>query len=167
MGVRVNENKLAMWQSLIALAYVDGELEPQEKAVLLGYIRDSKLSEEIKNELIAGMGIPLAFADVFKNVSDVQDRAHVLSAALVLFHSDADFEPAEKKIFELFNAEQRKLVDYPAAEKQARVYVAEFKARDAADAHAEFSKGGRIQRMIGYIVERLPEIDFGDVADKY
>lgn len=152
----MNDSKLAMWKSLIALAYVDGELEPQEKAVLLEYIRGSKLPEDTKAELISSIDTPHDFADVFNNVSSTEDRAHVISTALVLFHSDADFEPAERKLFDLLSAQQRELVDYNGAQKKARDYVAQFKVDDANAARAEYAKGGRIMRMVGYIAEKLP-----------
>lgn len=152
----MNDSKLAMWKSLIALAYVDGELEPQEKAVLLGHIRGSKLPEETKAELISSIDTHHDFAAVFSNVSSPEDKAHVISTALVLFHSDADFEPAERKLFELLSAQQRELVDYAGAQKQARDYVAKFKIEDANAARAEYAKGGRIMRMVGYIAEKLP-----------
>ena len=156
MGARVNDNKLAMWKSLIALAYVDGELEPQEKAVLLDYIRGSKLSEEIKRELIADIDTPLVFADVFNDVSNLEERAHVISTALVLFQSDADFEPAERKLFDILTTQHREMVDFASAQKQAKDYIAEFKTKDAAAARAEYAKGGRIMRMVGYLAEKLP-----------
>ena len=152
----MNDSKLAMWKSLIALAYVDGELEPQEKAVLLEYIRGSKLPEDMKAELISSIDTPHEFADMFSHVSSPEDRAHVISTALVLFHSDADFEPAERKLFDLLSAQQRELVDYTGAQKQARDYVAQFKIDDANAARAEYAKGGRIMRMVGYLAEKLP-----------
>lgn len=144
----LTDSKKAAWQAIVALAKVDGEIEAQEKAVLLNYIRANRFSKDLENHLIANIDNPIDFETCYDAITDVRDRAYVISTALVLFHADEDFEHAEQKLFQQLNDKQREQVDYKAASGKAREYTKQFLV-DYKSARAEERKSSSlIERWI-------------------
>lgn len=151
----LTDSKKAAWQAIVALAQVDGEVEPQEKALLLDYIRANKFSKDFEAQLIASIDNPMDFGTCYDAITDVEDRAHVINVALVVFHADQDFEEAEKRLFNMLSDKQRQQVDYKAASAKARDYTNKYLADYTKKRDEERKSESPIQRLVDTVSDLI------------
>lgn len=101
MNRGVSNSLFAMCRCTVALAYIDGVLSPEEKEMLQGFFATLPLSKEQEKTLADDLAQGnLDYYLLYKQITDLCDRAHLISFARVLFYSDGDFSKDEKAVLE-------------------------------------------------------------------
>lgn len=152
----VTASRVALYEGLIALAWIDHDLDASEKAALHAQI-DSNLyfDEDQRARLHADVDRPVALADVWPRLTDPQDRARLVDWADELIRADGSLDDREQDaeawmLDRLLGALDRDAIGRDLASVSADLRE---KARDeAADLRryrAKFSMVAAIGRMFG------------------
>ncbi len=98
---QATDSYVAMFRAMIALAWVDHELEAEEQESLRHYISGNvRLSDQQKQTLLASVNRKTSLCDSWGEITNPRDRAHLINLASTLFHEDHCFEPEERRVFE-------------------------------------------------------------------
>lgn len=107
-----NTSKLALYRGLIALAWADHELHPDEKSTLHEIIDNHLgLSVEDRAQLHGEVDQPVELSSVWPDISDPQDRARLIDMSNVIFQQDNDFSDAERDLIERFQTKHLASID--------------------------------------------------------
>ena len=96
----VSDSRLALYEGLISLAWVDERLDPAEKIVLEDiFAHHHGLTDEQRAALTRDITTPMRLADIWPRLTDPQDRARFLDMADVIFKSDGEVDDSEADIY--------------------------------------------------------------------
>ena len=103
---------LAMYRAVIALAWADHSLDEKEQIRIHAHLDNNKnLSDAQREQLKQDMHQSIKMDDVWSDITDVQDRAHVINIADTLFWEDGDFSHSEKEVYEKIKAAHMATLD--------------------------------------------------------
>jgi hypothetical protein len=153
MGIapKLSDSRMAMWHSLVALAYADNTLKPEERAMLEDYLKANHLSAEQYDQIEADIKNGIALKDVYPKITDIHDRSNLLNMARVLFYSDGDFSTAEQKAYDAIYCDQEKSVDFHKVEAEASKNIADFKQKMKSEEAEKRAGENRIERLLDFI----------------
>ncbi len=99
----VQSSKVALYRGLIALAWADHELHPDEKDTLHSIINSHRdLTDDDRAGLNAQVDTPVALTDVWPDITNVQDRARLIDMANIIFQQDGDYCEDEEMLITRF-----------------------------------------------------------------
>lgn len=91
----------SMFRAMIALAWADHELDEREKERVLVYVQNNRrLSDAQKEQLAQDLLEPIELDDVWSDITDVQDRAHLINIADVIFWEDGEMCRTEREVYD-------------------------------------------------------------------
>ena len=96
-----SHSHFSMFRATIALAWVDHQLDEKEVERILVYIKNNKqLSDAQREKLKQELHQPVKLDDVWSDISDVQDRAHLINIADAIFWEDGEMCHTEREVYE-------------------------------------------------------------------
>ena len=95
--VAVTPSKYALWRCAISLAHCDGYLSNSEVNLIHEHSENFDFTDEQLKQLEADFRNARPPEELFAQITDKLDRAHLLNFARVLFHIDGDFSAVEEK----------------------------------------------------------------------
>lgn len=149
--VKMTPSKFAMWRAAIALAYSDHRLSNSETDLIW---RDSEyfdFSDAQRAQLEKDMRDGIALDDVWDQITEKGDRAHLINFSLVLFHVDGEFSDVEQQLFDEINARHMLTIDYRGAVREAKASVERFLAEDKAVLEQDYQHESLLGRAFHYI----------------
>jgi hypothetical protein len=142
----------AMLRGAISLAWVDGTLHEEEKKRLHHFITHNiTIHETQKAQLHAAIDTEEMLEDVWQEITEVQDKAHLINIATLIFWEDDTFCEAEKKMFRAMQSWHNDVLpEYETnAELAAMATIARKQWREEEDAlRSELSF---TERMLDYL----------------
>ena len=128
---RATESHYAMFRATIALAWADHELDAGERERILVYIEHNKqLSASQKEQLREEVNRPVRLDEVWPQITDLQDRAHLLNIADVIFWEDGSMCHSEREVYEKIKEAHMATLDVAAI----RADIADYRRQLVADA---------------------------------
>ena len=98
----LNDSQFAMYEGMIALAWLDHTLDPSEKEELHNLIDwNINLSDQQREQLHKDVDVKIRIEDVWPRITDKQDRAHLLNIAINIFNQDGEYCALEQSAFNL------------------------------------------------------------------
>ena len=95
------KSHVAMYRAVISLAWADHSLDEKEQGRIHAHLDNNKnLSDAQREQLKKDLQQPIKIDDVWSDITDVQDRAHVINIADTLFWEDGEFCHSEKEVYE-------------------------------------------------------------------
>ena len=95
----ISKSLLAMCRCTVALAYVDGVFAKEERKLLSEYFDTLPLTNNQLSLLREDMRVGnMDYYLLYRQITDVCDRAHLINFAKVLFYSDGEFSQIEKDV---------------------------------------------------------------------
>ena len=114
---------IAMYRAAIALAWADHDLSDEEQHRLSVYMDNNKqLSDAQRTQLKQELQSPINMDDVWPDVTDVRDRAHVINIADAIFWEDGKLCHSEKEVLEKIRAAHMATLDVDAIREDVRAY---------------------------------------------
>jgi len=133
---QATDSQIAMWRGAIALAWTDGKLDEGEKARLLEYFKDNiYLSDTQRAQLVKDLDRPAQLKDVWNDITDKEDRAHLIDIAPDIFWGGGNYSPAEHEVYNKMFSDQMGTVDIQKIKED----VAEIKAQIPKE-HEEYDR---------------------------
>ncbi|MDX2112829.1 MAG: hypothetical protein SFW63_03745 [Alphaproteobacteria bacterium] len=148
--VPVTESKFAMWRGAIALAYSDHRLSNSEMDLIHEYWQQFDFSDAQQAQLDKDLHQGIAIENIFGEITDKRDRAHLINFARVLFHIDGDFSEVEQKIWQAIYDKHMLTIDLKAALKAAREEAEAFRDEERLRV-AMASSANPLQRAFSYL----------------
>lgn len=110
--MQITPSKLAMYEGLIALAWVDAPIHEENHKRLFDMIYDNRLlSEDQRQKLLDMLNQPVRLDDVWPRITDPQDRAYLLDYAPTIFLKDGNYSPEERALHAEFMAKHLATLD--------------------------------------------------------
>lgn len=101
-----------MYRAVIALAWADQKLLETEQDRILVYLDNNKqLSDVQREQLKQDLHQPIKMDDVWPDITDVLDRAHVINVANTIFWEDGELCHSEKEVYEKIKAAHMATLD--------------------------------------------------------
>jgi uncharacterized membrane protein YebE (DUF533 family) len=97
-NISITDSRFAMWRAAVALAWVDGRMKHEEIELLNNSAQINAFTDEQKKIFENDLKTPLKLNDVFSQITDPRDRAHLINFARRLFHTDLDFSKSEEMV---------------------------------------------------------------------
>jgi len=115
------DSHVAMLKGAIALAWSDLSLSEKEVELVRHYIeRNINLSAEQKTALLAEVKQPHKVAEIWPNITDKMDRAHLLNIAYMIFWQDGVFCHTEREAFDRMEKEHLATLNVAVMEKEIK-----------------------------------------------
>ena len=149
-----NKSHVAMFRGIIALACADHKLDDNEKTRILVYIRNNKhLSDEQAELLVKDIDQPVDLDSVWPDITDVQDRAHLINIADVIFWEDGMLCHSEKEVYDKIRAAHIATLDADAIREDIAAYRKELASnREQFDRELkQIQLSGPFGRMMHYL----------------
>lgn len=128
------QSKLPLYRGVIALAWADHELHPEEKSKLHEMISAHReLTTEDRAKLHAEIHTRISLADVWPHITDPQDRARLIDLSNIIFQQDDEFCDDERLLIERFQAKHLASIDISSIEKD----LAQFSSDQTAQREQE------------------------------
>jgi uncharacterized membrane protein YebE (DUF533 family) len=143
-----------MFRGMIALAWADHDLDDNEKSRILVYIKNNKhLSAAQAEQLALDLDHPVDLDTVWPEITDVQDRAHLINLADVIFWEDGEMCRTEKQVYEKIRAAHIATLDEDFIRQDIAAYRTQLAAnREAFDRELHQIKvSGPFGRMMHYL----------------
>ena len=122
-----SSSEIAMYRAAIALAWADHSLSEEEQSKLMVYMdNNKKLSDSQRENLKKDISEKVNIDDVWQEVTDVRDRAHVINIADAIFWSDGQLCHTEKEVLEKIRAAHMATLDLDAINEDIRTYRQEL-----------------------------------------
>jgi len=120
-------SEIAMYRAAIALAWADKSMSEEEQNKLKVYMdNNKKLSETQREQLKNDIAQPIKMDDVWPQITEVRDRAHVLNIADAIFWADGQLCHSEKEILEKIKSAHMATLDISAIREDIRSYRQEL-----------------------------------------
>lgn len=145
---------LAMFRATIALAWADHELDESERQRILVYIdHNQRLSAAQKEQLRQDLFHPISLDTVWPEITDVQDRAHLINIADAIFWEDGQLCHTEREIYERIKAAHMATLDIDAIREDISAYRKELavKRQQFEGELNEIRMRGPFGRMMSYL----------------
>lgn len=149
--VQVTPSKFAMWRAAIALAYSDHRLSNSEIDLIWRESENFDFSDAHRAQLEKDMQGGIALDDVWDQITEKGDRAHLINFSLVLFHVDGEFSQVEQILFEEINARHMLTIDYRGAVREAKQSVERFLAEDKDALERDYKNESLVGKAFHYI----------------
>lgn len=104
-------SRFNMWRAVFAMAHVDHVVTEEEKDFIRSYLDNIPFSEEQRTILLDDMNNPCPVADVFDEITDMEDRGAFFQFASMLCWSDGHYDVHEEALKEKLKAAQMKDLD--------------------------------------------------------
>jgi hypothetical protein len=128
--MQITLSKLAMYEGLIALAWVDGPIHAENHKRLFNMFHsDSLLSEDQRQKLLDMLNQPVRLDDVWPRITDPQDRAYLLDYAPTIFLKDGNYSPEERALHAEFMAKHLTTLDGKEMRSELEAYAGELKEK--------------------------------------
>ena len=99
------KSHFAVFRAAIALAWADHKLHEEEQERILVYIdNNEELSSAQREQLKKDLQQPIKMDEVWPEITDVLDRAHVINIANTIFWEDGELCNNEKEVYEKIKA---------------------------------------------------------------
>jgi enamine deaminase RidA (YjgF/YER057c/UK114 family) len=158
---QATDSQIAMWRAAIALTWVDRTMHEAEKSRLLQYFKDNiYLNDAQRAQLTADLDHPVAVQDVWGEITDTLDRAHLIDIAPSLFATHGAPTPAEKAVYDKMMADQMATIDTQSLEADfaaIRANAGAGRAGDDALLRSEFHHWGPLDKLVYHIDKMLGE----------
>jgi len=106
------DSQVALWRGAIALAWADNHLHDDERAEFTNFIDKNKnLSDEQKKLLKQDLSKQVKLEEIWPQITDKMDRAHLINIAPTIFWGDKDYSHSEKEVFEKMYADHMASLD--------------------------------------------------------
>lgn len=112
--IDVTSSKFAMWRTAVGLAYSDHELTQDEVALLHDAWQNYDFSDEQRAQLEQDLELGVDVKTVFAQITEPQDRAHLINFSYQLFHIDGGFSALEAKISDVLQSRHKDTIDMRA-----------------------------------------------------
>lgn len=149
----------AMFRAMIALAWADHRLDDSEQERIMVYLENNpRLSESQRRQLAQELQQPVSLDAVWPDITDLQDRAHLVNIADAIFWEDGEFCHSEKEVYERIKSAHIATLDMDFI----RADIARYR-QQLADEHGAFNARmeqlrGPVGRALAYlesVVDRL------------
>jgi hypothetical protein len=158
---QATDSQIAMWRGAIALTWIDRSMHEAEKIRLLQYFNDNiYLTDTQRAQLVADLERPIAVQDVWGDITNTQDRAHLIDIAPSLFTTHGTPTPAEKAVYDKMMADQMATIDTNALETDLQAMKARIpkeRAEDEALFRSEFHHWGPLDILVYHIDKMFGE----------
>lgn len=152
--VQATDSQISMWRGAIALLWINQKLDENEKKRLIQYFKDNVYLTVVQREqLIKDMEHKITLKDAWDNITDTQDRAHLIDIAPTLFSEHGTPTPEERALYNKMFSDQLATID----EKAFRTEIEAIKARIPLEQEQQeeefkhdFDNMGAVGRMIYY-----------------
>lgn len=99
------KSHFAMFRGAIALAWADHKLDDEEQKRILVYIEHNKQLSDTQSALLKqDLRQPIKLDDVWPDITDARDRAHLINIADVIFWEDGEMCHTEKEVYDKISA---------------------------------------------------------------
>lgn len=116
---QATNSHIAMLRGVIALAWADHALNADEKTQLGAYVNNNhQLSDAQRVELLASIDHKIELAQIWPEVTDMHDRAHLLNIADVIFAKDGNYCKEEQDAYQRIHAEHMASINTEAIEAE-------------------------------------------------
>ncbi|HBH26008.1 MAG TPA: hypothetical protein DDX54_01185 [Rhodospirillaceae bacterium] len=105
-GSGIPESRFAMWRAVVALAHLDGRIDPAERSLVEGYLAHVPFSPDQAEALGADLAHPRDPAEAFDAITDPADRGEFFAFAQAMVACDHDLDPQEMGAVEALQAGQ-------------------------------------------------------------
>lgn len=136
--VAVTPSKFAMWRAAIALAYGDNFLSNSEINIIHEWWERFDFSDAQRAQLEKDLRAGVKLDDVWDQITDKLDRAHLINFSLVLFNIDGEFSEVEKALWEEINDRHMVTIDMRGAIRDARASITNYLQEDKAKLDADY-----------------------------
>lgn len=151
---QASESYVAMFRAAIALAWHDTLLAQQEQQQLVTLIeRNVKLSAPQKKELLMAIEQPASLQNLWTDITDPLDRAHLINISMLLFWNDGDYCDHEERAYEFMNAQHNKTLDIEGLRAEIAVMAQGARARIKQEEAERYQAMSIPARIITYIDE--------------
>jgi hypothetical protein len=155
---------MAMLRGAIALAWEDNVLHAEEKERLQQIIqRNIIVSEAQRVQLLEDIAVRAELGDVWGEVSDMHDRAHLLNLALALCHEDGDYSELERSAYQKLSILHHKTLDGAALQAELRIMARISQEHAARERQEDYNAMNRIEKFL-YIMDSLFSGDFAEAV---
>lgn len=154
-------SEIAMYRAAIALAWADNSLSEEEQNKLIVYMDNNKnLSETQREQLKNDLTQQIHIDDVWPEVTEVRDRAHVLNIADAIYWADGQLCHSEKEILTKIKSAHMATLDVVAIREDIRAYRQEL-LTDRKQFQQELHKmRGPFSRMMHYLETMVDKVLF-------
>ena len=145
-SVGLNKNTFNKWRCLIALAFIDGKLQPTEREFIkeqVKKIKGQRITKEQMNVFLEDFREPKKPNEFFREITDDIERIDLLRLAYNLFWADGDFDLREERAYEAM----KKIV---ASDLNVERYVLD-------DIAKKYDKGINIQSFLEELTKQISE----------
>ena len=119
-------SNVALYRGLIALAWADHELHPDEKSTLHDIIDNHiGLTDEDRTKLHSEVERRVSLSSVWPDITDPQHRARLIDMANIIFQQDGDFSDAERDLIETFRVRHLNSIDIDAVRADMSGFMAD------------------------------------------
>lgn len=106
------KSHFAVFRAAIALAWADHELHKEEQDRILVFIeKNEELSDAQRERLKQDLQQPINMDDVWPEITDKLDRAHVINIADTIFWEDGELCHSEKEVYEKIKSKHMATLD--------------------------------------------------------
>jgi hypothetical protein len=150
---QATSSQIAMWRAAIALVWSDHRLEEGEKERLTQFFENNRyLSEQQKATLKNDLATPIALDDVWKDITEKQDRAQLIDILPTLFHSDGSYTEDEKSRYQQVLNDHMSTLDVGTATEIAK--MAEESRKNRAKEESDFINGMNKAEKLLYLLDK-------------
>jgi uncharacterized membrane protein YebE (DUF533 family) len=143
---------VAMLRGAIAMAWADGSLDPDEQQRLHAFIdQNTQLSPAQKDMLHAEIDAPVTLDQVWSQITEAQDRAHLINIATLIFWEDEHYSEAERKAYAQMNAWHNQTLDISTIRLEMETMAEKAKEHWEMEKAAEKESQGFVERVVGYL----------------
>ena len=149
-----SNSHFSMFRATIALAWVDQQLDEKEIERILVYIDNNKqLSDAQSEQLKQDLHQPIKLDDAWPDITDVQDRAHLINIADTIFWEDGEMCHTEKEVYEKIKAAHMATLDLDFIQEDIATYRKKLAANRQQFNHElhQIQMRGRFGRMMNYL----------------
>ncbi len=129
MSHHMSNSRFNMWRCLVSLVYTDHKLTIEERKFFTDRFEKLNLSEEQKSILLQELQSPQKIENIFKYVTDKEDRATFIYFARLLFWSDGEFAEQEEKILKHLHSQVTSEIDIKQVMQDVNDATKEIMAR--------------------------------------
>lgn len=153
---QATKSHFAMFRGAIALAWADHELDAEEQERLEVYIdHNTELSDAQKAQLKEDLHNHITLDQVWDDITDVHDRAHLINIADAIFWEDGQLCHTEREVLDKMNEKHMATLDIEAHMAEIHSYRQELaNNRKVFEAELQQTKEearGPLQRMLAYL----------------
>jgi hypothetical protein len=146
------DSHVAMLKGAISLAWIDGKLHPEEIERLQIFVNNNiNMNNAQKQQLHAAIHEQQMLEDIWGDIEDLQDRAHLINIATLIFWEDMNFCDAEKAMFETMQKRHIEFLPKAEVENDLAIMAAAARKNWREEENALHSDMSFVQRLLSYL----------------